>query len=139
MDYGNRWYEDDYYYSRKRQHRTLGYARRDANLKSIRWEDYDEYTSSHGWAWIRYFAFKLHGKYCLCCGNRATQIHHCNYDEDVLRGDNLKPLKPVCRRCHEAAEINEYGEKASLTEANNFLGFNRNGGCLRRWKYPFKE
>lgn len=104
--------------STKSQH---GYTVRNLNLKALGFHSYDHYLNSEIWKQVKRLAFEAHGTTCCNCGCEATQIHHSSYDLKTLAGSDLSHLHPICRSCHEAAEISADG-KEHFTDANRNLG-----------------
>ena len=98
-----------------------GYTERNKNLLALGFRSYAEYLNSEMWKIIRGLAFEKHGTSCVSCEKRATQLHHSSYDMKTLAGADLSHLHPVCKQCHEAAEIVD-GEKASHKNANEKIG-----------------
>lgn len=66
--------------------------------------DYNDYRKSPTWRAIRGEVLQTTNSRCVGCGGRATQVHHRDYRPRVLRGDDLRPLVPVCRACHDTVE-----------------------------------
>ncbi|QRM34782.1 HNH endonuclease [Microvirga sp. VF16] len=63
-----------------------------AYLKTPLWEDIKEKVLTRA------------GGKCACCRQRATEVHHRDYRPRVLAGEDLSPLVPVCRSCHDLIE-----------------------------------
>ncbi len=70
--------------------RSLGYTGEDA---------YNDYLANALWKTIREIVYKKKGNKCKC-GKPATQVHHLNYALPVMLGIDIKPLEPVCDKCH---------------------------------------
>jgi len=98
-----------------------GYTERNKNLKALGFGCYSEYIKSDMWKMIRKIAFESNGKLCVACGRRATQLHHSSYDLRTLAGSDLTHLHPVCKECHESAEICD-GIKSHHKTANSIIG-----------------
>ena len=98
-----------------------GYTVRNLNLKALGFNSYDHYLNSDIWQEVKRLAFAEHGTTCFRCGCDATQIHHSSYDLKTLVGSDLRYLHPVCRPCHEAAEVSPEG-KEHFCDANRNLG-----------------
>jgi hypothetical protein len=62
---------------------------------------YRSYQNSKLWKSIRQKVLERSSGRCECCGTRAEEVHHRDYRQRVLRGDDLLPLVSVCSRCHE--------------------------------------
>ncbi len=78
------------------------YAERSCSLRSLGFKTYSEYLDSELWQSIRKRVFRDKGRKCFKCKKPASQIHHPSYAVDVMKGDNIEPLKPVCNKCHAA-------------------------------------
>lgn len=98
-----------------------GYRVRDTNLLALGFKSYAAYLKVSMWAIVRDLAFEKNGRVCINCKGHATQIHHSSYDLKTLVGSCLDYLHPVCRDCHEAAEVGENG-KVSFYKANRAMG-----------------
>ena len=71
------------------------------------YEDYQAYLLSDLWRSIRARVYGAYGTRCgLCKDQQAEVIHHLRYSKDVLLGDNLKQLVPLCGACHHDIEFN---------------------------------
>ena len=83
---------------------TGAYKRRNESLPWIGYASYQEYLRSDDWAVIRKRVLARNPE-CRCCGRPASQVHHWDYEADVLLGlrDNL--LLSVCEPCHEGIEF----------------------------------
>ncbi len=83
--------------------------------------DYSAYLKSDLWYAIRALVL-TRSPQCCRCGKTANQVHHSSYAEEVLRGFWTKPLWPVCKTCHDFAEINPDGSKRfDIQEVNRIL------------------
>ena len=98
-----------------------GYTQRNKNLQSIGFKSYAGYLKSDMWRLIREMVFEQKGRVCVSCQGLATQVHHSAYDLKTLLGSSLTHLHPVCRSCHEKAELDEQ-EKTHRDEVNRRLG-----------------
>jgi hypothetical protein len=101
------------------------YIERNATLKEMGFDSYQQYLASPLWSSIRIRAFKEHGNDCIRCGQKAVLLHHTSYSPDVLSGDSTEELIPLCDRCHERAEFALDGSKRSLSNANAYLRYSR--------------
>lgn len=82
-----------------------------AALARLGFGSYQQYLASPLWQSIRQRVFEKKGRTCLSCGtNRATEVHHRQYDVATLRGETLKHLDPICGHCHEIS----HGDKLWL-------------------------
>ena len=73
------------------------------SLRALGFANYDEYQASPKyWPSTRKKLFRAKGRKCFKCRKLATQVHHTSYALDVMKGDNIEPLEPVCKSCHEA-------------------------------------
>ncbi len=88
--------------------------------------DYNAYLKTPLWKGIKGKVLAKAGRKCACCSRRATEVHHRDYRPRVLTGEDLSPLVPVCRPCHNLIETERnkgwhIGEAklAQLVEAEN--------------------
>ncbi len=100
---------------------TWAYQQRNNNLKSLGYESYAAYLESDLWKSIRKRVLKRDRHICFGCGKTACQVHHRNYEIDVLQGKSLGPLVSICHGCHESIELDRFGNKISLKAANGRL------------------
>ena len=98
-----------------------GYTERNRNLKELGFDSYWHYLKSDMRGLIRIETFKAKGRECVSCQQDATQIHHASYDMKTLVGADLTHLHPVCRTCHQNAEMDD-GLKTHKRKANHRLG-----------------
>lgn len=96
------------------------YTRRNEILARMGYPTYAAYLASPLWARVRRAFFNdvewgfLGGdRPCYSCGAHATQVHHGRYTKKNLTGESLRHLYALCRRCHEACEFSDNGEKLS--------------------------
>src|SRR5690606_23726711 len=97
------------------------HRKRQVILRQLGFNSYREYLESDLWQGIRERVFEKQGANCKRCGERATQIHHRRYSHDVLSGESLSGLTPICRSCHQFIEFKADGQKGSLYSANRKL------------------
>lgn len=98
----------------------IEYEERDAVLRAIGFASYSDYLKSRKWARIRNRVLKKRGK-CACCGDTANEVHHKDYRQQTMIGADLSGLVPVCSACHDIAEFNSDGSKATLAAANRSI------------------
>lgn len=96
------------------------YNERDTLLLRLGFSSYDKYLSSALWKRIRERAYEIHGKKCRICGDDAEVLHHKNYKWEVMSGESVNGLAPLCHDCHYAIEFDN-NRKRSLDQANNLL------------------
>ena len=60
---------------------------------------YDEYLLSDAWQFKRLQIFERDGWVCVYCHQRASHVHHKNYEN--LGNEPLNDLETVCRCCHQ--------------------------------------
>lgn len=82
---------------------------------------YGDYLLSELWDSIRERVWHEKGESCTCCGRAASEIHHQSYAPKVLRGDDIKPLIPLCKRCHKKAEIDDKGNKRDIQQVHKAI------------------
>jgi len=125
---------------KKRRKQKPAYRKRDEILRSMGFDSYSEYRRSWIWQQARNKAMQHHEHRCYNCGDDATEVHHLKYDEATLCGVDLKWLMPLCRQCHQHAEVDERGKKRSLDAANQVLmGYHGKGAWLSRSKAANKQ
>ncbi|WP_262267301.1 MULTISPECIES: HNH endonuclease [Microvirga] len=66
--------------------------------------DYNAYLKTPLWKGIKRKVLAKAGRKCACCLQRATEVHHRDYRPRVLAGEDLSPLVPICRSCHDLIE-----------------------------------
>lgn len=96
------------------------YAVRNAILADLGYPTYKAYLESSLWNAIRQRVLSKLGRGCYVCGFTARTIHHRQYAREVLTGDTLDGLTPLCKECHNKIEFAE-NLKLSLSEANTRL------------------
>ncbi len=87
---------------------------REANLAELGFASYEYYLASKLWREIRWRVFKVKGRNCVVCRNKANRVHHIQYGLKDLNGESLANLIPICESCHELIEF-EDGEKLTIT------------------------
>lgn len=92
------------------RNRWKAYQDRDRALKKMGYRGYKEYLESELWRDIRARVLNQN-RTCVCCGKVTSTVHHRGYGEDVLRGDNLAWLVPICALCHQVVEHKPNGRK----------------------------
>lgn len=95
---------------------TNAYAVRNAILRKMGYPTYGEYLQSPLWAGIRKRVFSSQGTHCRLCKRQAEVVHHLRYTKDVMQGDNLRQLVPLCHGCHRQVEF-DCDSKRSVEEA----------------------
>lgn len=93
------------YYAKKKRPAKETYEQRNALLRELGYPNYATYLQSPLWRFIRYHAYRIHGRNCRLCPRRANTIHHLSYTKDILLGNDLSLLTPLCRRCHNQVEF----------------------------------
>ena len=73
--------------------------------------DYEDYLHSPFWFVIRNIVLYRDNFTCTLCPKAATEVHHINYDVDVLYGKDLAPVVSVCEACHKKIEFDDSGVK----------------------------
>jgi hypothetical protein len=95
------------------------YHERNHAVHKIGFRSYPKYLSSPLWRAIKKRLLPP-GTDCRICEREATELHHKEYSEKVLLGEDDEKLVPLCRSCHGAIEFCN-GEKRTLLEANALL------------------
>ena len=99
----------------------ISYGRRNLLLKSMGYSNYNHYLQSDLWNKIRTKVFARDQSICFGCGDRASQVHHANYNREVLKGKTLKELYSVCSECHSRIEYTSNGVKVDPSTATALL------------------
>lgn len=133
---------------RNRQSLTLeGYRDRNETLRLIGFKSYSAYGRSKLWRIIRERALQIHGNACAKCGRVATQVHHASYGREVLTGEDVRGLVPLCAGCHggasrasKKAEQRDRLEVRALGATNERLSrrFSRRSTALRQLRLEGK-
>jgi hypothetical protein len=76
-----------------------------------------DYLQSKLWAGLRELVLENDGGRCLVCRQPASVVHHTTYDNDVMRGLDLRFLWSLCGFCHKAVEF-DGGRKLSVFESS---------------------
>jgi hypothetical protein len=82
---------------------------------------YTGYLRSNLWKMIRERVMARFSGDCLCCEQKATQVHHRDYRPSVLRGEDDSPLVPLCDDCHEKVHNDGDRKRESWNEAEGVL------------------
>jgi len=93
------------------------YSERSTILKGLGYEDYPFYLKSPLWYTIKQRVFAEKGLKCVLCGHSAKVVHHLYYSPENLSGESVDGLEPLCNRCHSRVELDRFGQKRSLQEA----------------------
>lgn len=93
------------YYAKKKRTPKETYEQRNILLRELGYPTYAIYLQSPLWSFIRHHAYRIHGRTCRLCPRRATTIHHLSYSRDILLGNDLSLLAPLCRTCHNRVEF----------------------------------
>ena len=101
------------------------YEERDATLRKLGYANYAEYLASSLWRKIRERVLTDNDRQCVVCGERAEHVHHTSYAKQVLTGQDISSLLPLCPTCHEIGEFDSCGRKRPLHRANDYLGYVR--------------
>jgi hypothetical protein len=70
-------------------------------------ENHAVYLDSPLWRRIRRKVLREANDTCLCCGGKATQVHHRCYRPRVLSGQDTSLLIAVCVECHQKIDRDE--------------------------------
>ena len=100
----------------------LGYEHRDQNLLEIGFSSYKEYLKSDLWKAIRKKAIDQTGGTCRFCDKPATVVHHMSYRVEVLHGERLWSLIPLCNGHHFFIEFHSDGRKKTCGESRKCFG-----------------
>jgi 5-methylcytosine-specific restriction endonuclease McrA len=78
-----------------------------------------EYLQSALWRKIKRRVLKRDSKICMLCSGEGTIVHHCSYDQEVLKGDADHLLVTVCEGCHNIIHFDDTGQKRPEVEWKN--------------------
>lgn len=81
------------------------YADRNETLRLLGFPTYSAYSRSVLWKIVRQRALDVYGHICKACGAKATQVHHASYVREVLIGEDVRGLVPLCSRCHRIGSV----------------------------------
>lgn len=95
------------------------YAKRNSLLKKMGYASYGDYLASELWASIRRRAYEK-GRRCHLCltGTGEIHLHHTSYALNVLNGQDITSLVPLCAKCHNRIEFGPNNIKRDLAGAN---------------------
>lgn len=63
--------------------------------------NYEAYLGKRKWLRdIRKRALARFNGQCACCETEAFEVHHRDYRDNVMSGENIEPLVALCGRCH---------------------------------------
>lgn len=88
------------------------YSDRNETLRLLGFPSYASYLKSSLWKIVRERALQIQGSQCRKCGGAATQAHHAVYTREVLTGEDVRGLVPVCGGCHKLASRTARTSKA---------------------------
>lgn len=97
------------------------YKVRNTLLRSLGFDSYQNYLQSELWGQIRGQVLSRDSFTCCVCKKFATEVHHRSYTKAGLTGESLNSMQSVCGDCHQRAEIDEFGRKRTLEEANEII------------------
>lgn len=95
-----------YRYFNNTWYRSSPYKIRDDILKNIGFQSYKEYLKSDIWKIIKDQAIIKFGIKCKICHNNTKIYHHTMYNEEVLSGNDISSLIPICNSHHYKIEFN---------------------------------
>lgn len=68
---------------------------------------YEQYLRSTLWKSIRTWVVETQAGKCGICDRRAEEVHHHDYNDDTLWGEESVGLVGLCTRCHGLVEFGE--------------------------------
>lgn len=98
----------------------IAYIDRQRFLAEIGFKTYRDYLHSPLWKSIRSKVLSENPK-CEFCPAKSTEVHHSSYHPAALRGEAMRYLHAVCRRCHFRGEFSNHGYKRSPMEATRAM------------------
>lgn len=92
------------------------YGLRNQLLRRLGYPTYEDYLAGDRWRDVKAAVLAAEPA-CVVCGAEPYTVHHCKYTEATLLSRKGHPaLVPVCRRCHQAIEM-DAGRKVGVYEA----------------------
>lgn len=88
------------------------YRDRNETLRLLGFPSYASYLRSPLWKIVRERALLINGATCRKCGGTAKQAHHAVYSREVLTGEDVRGLVPVCGGCHKNGSLTRVTSKA---------------------------
>jgi 5-methylcytosine-specific restriction endonuclease McrA len=86
-------------------------------VQLLGYKDYKNYRQRALWRKvIRPRILKRDNYKCNRCGAKAKDVHHQEYTEKVMRGEDDNLLDSICRSCHDIVEFDEAGNQRSNEE-----------------------
>jgi hypothetical protein len=73
--------------------------------------DYWKFLSSSAWRKTRRRILARDEGVCVVCGSDAKEVHHHDYDEATMSGENDNSLVSLCEGCHRSIEFSTSGKK----------------------------
>lgn len=80
-------------------------------LESITHLPYEKYLRSALWLAIREWIIERDKGACTICEGAAVEIHHHDYDESTMWGEQSDSLTALCAHCHQLVEFDDQGQK----------------------------
>ncbi|MBI5436423.1 MAG: hypothetical protein HY937_04880 [Nitrosomonadales bacterium] len=80
-------------------------------FESITQLPYEKYLRSTLWLAIREWVIERDRGICTICEGTAAEVHHHDYDESTMWGDQPDSLTALCARCHQLVEFDELDRK----------------------------
>lgn len=92
------------------------YSDRNETLRLLGFGSYAAYLRSPLWKIVRERALEINGQRCRKCGGEAKQAHHAVYTREVLIGEDVRGIVPVCGGCHKLGSVTGRRSKARLVD-----------------------
>ncbi len=89
--------------------------------QELRQDVYEAYMKSQQWFDIRKRVMARDDQRCLCCGKKATQVHHRSYHQSVMDGKDDSKLASVCGSCHSALHFNKDGKRVRKADVEQMF------------------
>ena len=93
----------------------MSYKERNKMLKELGYNSYDDYRASITWTRIKGKILGIDTK-CAICDKPNCVTHHRSYSKEVLLGEDMTQLIPLCRECHKDVEFFKDGSKRMMDE-----------------------
>lgn len=75
---------------------------------------YEKYLRSALWQTIRDWVVDRDGGNCTICEGNATEVHHHDYEEPTMWGEQSDSLTALCSRCHQLIEFDAQNKKRNF-------------------------
>jgi len=110
------------------------YSDRNETLRLLGFPSYRAYQRRKLWEIVRERALVIHGRICRKCGRPASQVHHASYLREVLIGEDIRALVPICAFCHKNASVTPRHSNARRATALRVRHLHDTNNKLRKYR-----